>query len=87
MEISQQQQRLGQVAQSDVVKAELSYQQQLQAYQEAALAMDNARLTLAVMLFPSLDANFTVVDDLGTAPVPVLCRPQLDPTALPSMTP
>jgi len=66
--ISQQQQRLGQVAQSDVVKAEISFQQQQQAYQEALLAMDNARLMLAVMLFPTLEENFTVVDDLGSAP-------------------
>jgi outer membrane protein TolC len=67
-EISQQQQRLGQVAQSDVVKAEISFRQQQQSYQEAMLAMDNARLALGVMLFPSLDQNFTVVDDLGAAP-------------------
>ena len=68
LEVSQQQQRLGQVAQSDVVKAEISFQQQQQSYQEAMLAMDNARLALGVMLFPSLDQNFTVVDDLAGAP-------------------
>ena len=67
-EMSQQQQRLGQVAQSDVVKAEISFQQQQQNDQEAMLAMDNARLMLAVMLFPTLDENFTVVDDLSSAP-------------------
>jgi outer membrane protein TolC len=67
-DISQQQQRLGQVAQSDVVKAEIQYQQQQQNFQEALLAMENARLTLAVLLFPSLDQNFTVIDDLSSAP-------------------
>jgi len=67
-DISQQQQRLGQVAQSDVVKAEISFQQQQLSFQEALLAMDNARLMLAVMLFPTLDENFTVVDDLSSAP-------------------
>jgi outer membrane protein TolC len=28
--------------------------------------MDNARLALSVLLFPSLDENFTVIDDLGS---------------------
>ena len=33
-------------------------------FREATLAMDNARLRLAVLLFPTLNENFTVVDDL-----------------------
>jgi outer membrane protein TolC len=66
-EITQQQERAGQVARSDVVKAEIQYQQQQQAYREALLAMDNARLALAVLLFPTLTENFTVVDDLNAA--------------------
>ena len=68
LQVTQAQQRLGQVAQSDVVKAQIQSQQQQQSYQEATLAMDNARLALAVLLFPSLDQNFTVVDDAGSAP-------------------
>ena len=67
-EIAQQQQRLGQVARSDVIKAEISYQQQQQAYRDALVAMDNARLALAVLLSPTFDENFTVVDDLAPAP-------------------
>src|SRR5439155_956843 len=67
-EISQQQQRLGQVPRSDVVKAEIQSEQQQQSYRDAALAMDTARLTLAVLLSPTLDENFTVVDDLNAAP-------------------
>ena len=30
--------------------------------------MENARLALAVLLFPTLNENFTVVDDLNAAP-------------------
>jgi len=67
-EITQQQQRLGQVPRSDVVKAEIQFQQQQQSYREALLAMDTAQLNLAVLLFPTLDQNFTVVDDLNAAP-------------------
>ncbi|HET9831210.1 MAG TPA: TolC family protein [Vicinamibacterales bacterium] len=65
---AQQQERLGQVARSDVVKAELTYRQQQQAFNEAMLAMDNARLVLAVLLFPTFNENFSVVDDMQSAP-------------------
>jgi outer membrane protein TolC len=67
-DIARQQQRLGQVAQSDVVKAEIQFQQQQQAYRESTLQIENARLQLAVVLFPALNENFTVVDDLSAAP-------------------
>jgi outer membrane protein TolC len=65
---SQQRQNLGEVARSDVVKAQIQYRQQLQGFQEAVLALENARLGLAVLLFPTLNENFTVVDDLTSAP-------------------
>jgi len=67
-DIAQQQERLGQVARSDVVKAEIAYRQQQQAFDESALAMDNARLSLAVMIFPAFNENFSVVDDMQSAP-------------------
>ena len=67
-DITQLQQRLGEVARSDVVKAEIQYEQLQQGYRETLLAMDNARLSLAVLLFPTLNENFTVVDDLNGAP-------------------
>jgi len=68
LEIAQRQERLGQVARSDVVKAEISDRQQQQGYRDATLAMGNARLILAVLLSPTLNENFTVVDDLHAAP-------------------
>ncbi len=67
-EIAQQQERLGQVARADVVKAEVVYRQQHQVFDEATLAMDNARLALAVLIFPAFTENFSVVDDLQNAP-------------------
>jgi outer membrane protein TolC len=67
-DIAQQQERLGQVARADVVKAEISARQQRQAFDEAALVMSNARLTLAVILFPAFNENFSIVDDLQSAP-------------------
>lgn len=68
LEITQQQERLGQVARSDVIKADIQSRQQQQAFREATLGMDTARLALAVLVSPTLDENFTVVDDLVTAP-------------------
>ena len=57
------------------MKAEIQYRQQEQAFDEARLAMENARLDLAVLLFPTLNENFSVVDDLDSAqPLPALHR-------------
>ena len=67
LEITQQQENAGQVAHSDVVKAQVQYEQQRQGLQEAMLGMENTRLNLAVLLFPELNENFTVVDDLDSA--------------------
>jgi outer membrane protein TolC len=67
-DIAQQQEQLGQVARADVIKAEISARQLHQALDEATLAMDNARLSLAVLLFPEFSENFSVVDDMQSAP-------------------
>jgi outer membrane protein len=68
LEITQQQERAGQVARSDVVKAEIQFRQQQQSYAEGTLIMENSRLLLAVLMFPTFNENFTVVDDLRAAP-------------------
>jgi outer membrane protein len=72
--VTQDEERVGQAAHSDVVKAEIQYQQQQQAFDDARLAMDDARLNLAVLLFPTVNENFTIVDDLDS------------PVALPGFT-
>jgi outer membrane protein TolC len=66
LDLTQQQERAGQVARADVVKAQVQYQQQKAAFQDATLSMENARLNLAVLLFSGLNENFTVVDDLDS---------------------
>ena len=40
-------------------RREIQYRQQEQAFEEAKLAMENARLDLAVLLFPTLNENFS----------------------------
>lgn len=66
-DIAQETERLGQAAHSDVIKAEIQYDQQKQAFEETRLALQNARLDLAVLLSPTLDDNFAVVDDLDSS--------------------
>jgi outer membrane protein TolC len=65
-ELTQQLERAGQAAHSDVIKAQILYQQQEVVFSEANLGMETARLDLSVLIFPTLDENFTAVDDLDT---------------------
>jgi outer membrane protein TolC len=77
LDISQRLELGGEVAHSDVVKSQLQYAAQEQAFRESKLAMDNARLDLAVLLFRDFSQNFTVVDDLNLAPaLPVFTEVQ-----------
>jgi outer membrane protein TolC len=65
---TEQRQQLGQVARADTIKAQIAFEQQQQGFRDAFVAVDNARLALAVLLFPTLNENFTVVDDLAAVP-------------------
>ena len=62
--ISQQLENGGEVAHSDVIKAQLQFNQQSRDLKEAQLAMDRARLDLAVLIFSDFRQNFSTVDDL-----------------------
>jgi len=66
LEITQAGEHVGQTAHSDEIKAELQFEQQKQGFDEARLALENDRLTLAVLLSPTLNENFAVVDDLDS---------------------
>ena len=70
---SQKLQNGGEVAHSDVIKAQLQSNDRQRDLRESVLAMDKARLALAVLLFPDFNQNFTVVDDMRLAqPLPAL---------------
>lgn len=62
--ISWQLEHGGEVAHSDVVKAQIQYNSTSRDLQEARLAMETARLDLAVLIFPDFNQNFAIVDDL-----------------------
>jgi outer membrane protein TolC len=58
----------GEVAHADVIKAQIQYNDRQRDLREGQLAMDKARLDLAVLLFPDFNLNFTLVDDTQLAP-------------------
>ena len=66
--ISQQLESGGEVAHADVIKAQIQFNDRNRLLQEAQLALDKARLGLAVLVFQDFNQNFTVVDDLALSP-------------------
>src|SRR5258708_22706728 len=79
--ISQKLQNGGEVARSDVVKAQIQNNQTRRELQDALLAMNKTRLRPAALLFPNFDENFSVVDYLRIpGPLPDLVAVQTCPT-------
>ena len=66
LDISQKLEQGGEVAHSDVIKAQIQFQQQQRDLRESELEMNRSRLELAVLVFPDFNEQFTVVDDLQT---------------------
>lgn len=66
-EITRKQERGGEVARSDVIRAQLLLQQRERDDQDSWLVREKARLGLAVLLFADFRQDFSVVDDLETA--------------------
>jgi outer membrane protein TolC len=64
LSISQKLQNGGEVAHSDVIKAQIQNQQQQRELRDALVEMNKSHLDLAVLLFPDFEQNFSVVDDL-----------------------
>jgi outer membrane protein TolC len=67
-DITQKQEQGGEVAHSDVVKAQIQLAQRQRDAQEAQLAIEKARIGFAVILFPDFRRDYSVVDDLQTTP-------------------
>ena len=72
-QLTQQLERGGEVAHSDTIKAELQAQDRRRQLQEAQLTVLNARLDLAVLIFPNFQDNFVLTENLAaSAPLPTL---------------
>lgn len=73
LDITKRQARGGEVAQSDVIKAQIQVDQRRRDAQDAELAALKARLALSVLVFPDYREEFAVVDDIEQpAPLPSL---------------
>jgi outer membrane protein TolC len=59
----------GEVAHSDVIKAQIQGNDAQRQLQDTRLAEQNARLALAVLLFPNFFQDFALVNDLSAPPV------------------
>jgi outer membrane protein TolC len=72
LDLTEKQEKGGEVAHADTVKAQLQLNDRQRDELEAQLTLDKARIGFAVLLFPDYQSNFTVVDDLDTlAALPV----------------
>jgi outer membrane protein TolC len=73
LELTQQLEHGGEVAHSDSIKAELQAQDRRRQLQEAQLALLNARLDLAVLIFPNFQDNFALTENLAAyTPLPTI---------------
>ncbi|HYL87109.1 MAG TPA: TolC family protein [Candidatus Angelobacter sp.] len=73
LKLTQDLEKGGEVAHSDVIKADLQAQERRRQLQEAQLSLLNARLDLAVLIFPQFNENYEAADDLhAAAPLPTL---------------
>jgi outer membrane protein TolC len=77
MTLTQDLEKGGEVAHSDVIKAELQMQERRRQLLEAQLGLLNARLDFAVLVFPDFNDNFELAEDLhATVPLPTLAEVQ-----------
>jgi outer membrane protein TolC len=65
LDVTQKQEQAGEAAHADVIKAQLQVQQRQRDIQDAELAVQKAKIGLAVLIFPSLQLNYSIVDDLA----------------------
>ena len=69
LDITQKQERGGEAAHSDVIKAQLPVLQRQRDAQDAQLSAVKAKIALAVLIFPTLRVSYSVVDDLSQLPM------------------
>jgi outer membrane protein TolC len=63
-DLTDKQEKGGEVAHSDVIRAQIDLQQRERDVAEASLAIEKAKIALGVMIFPRFNNDYAVVDDL-----------------------
>lgn len=66
LDITEKQERGGEAAHADVVKAELNLEQRKRDLQDAQLNLEKDRIALGVLLFPDVNQQYAIQDDLAT---------------------
>jgi outer membrane protein TolC len=73
LDVTQKQERGGEVARADVIKAQLQYQQRQRDVLDAQTNVLKAKMALGVILFSDLSQQYNITDDLRPdAPLPPL---------------
>src|SRR5665213_1633166 len=67
LDITQKQEKGGEAAHADVIKAQIQQQQRAREVQDAQVAIEKAKIALGVLIFPNFTADFNVIDDLSKA--------------------
>jgi outer membrane protein len=67
LDITRKQERGGETAHSDVIKAQIDLQQRQRDLKDAQYAIEKAKIALGVLIFPNFSTDFSVVDDLQQA--------------------
>ncbi len=81
-ELTQKQERGGEVAHADVIKAQIDLQNRQRDRQDAQLAIEKAKIALGILIFPVVSSDFSVVDDLlPTALLPPMAEAQAGATS------
>lgn len=80
LELTKELEKAGEVAHSDVIKAELQMQDRHRQFMEAQLALSNARLDLSVLIFRDFTDSFELADDLH-ANIPLPLRTEFEAQA------
>jgi outer membrane protein TolC len=68
VDLTRKQENAGEVSHVDTIKAQIQLQQRQRELSDAELNIEKAKIGLGVYLFPQLREDFTVVDDLESAP-------------------
>jgi outer membrane protein TolC len=82
-DLTTKQEKGGEVAHADVLKAQIDLQQRQRDVKEAELAIEKARIALGIFIFPNFSSDFAVVDDLAERAE----LPAMDPAAAASISP
>jgi outer membrane protein len=64
LDITRKQEKGGEVAHADVIKAQIDLQQRQRDLKEAQLAAEKSKIALGVLIFPNFSTDFSVIDNL-----------------------